>query len=152
MPTEPDAATAPEPVPEPMVSEGSLIFKEHLERLSVVFLVLLLGGTLFIDSWSWRAVGLALFLVARPISVYIALLGTRTTSRIRGMTGWFGVRGIGSLYYMMYAVNLGLPQAIALELIQFTLIVVTLSILMHGTSVKPLMGYFWRRSKDGSAA
>jgi NhaP-type Na+/H+ or K+/H+ antiporter len=115
--------------------------------------VLLIGGTLFIDSWSWRAVGLTLFLflVARPVSVYIALLGTRTTSRIRGMTAWFGVRGIGSLYYLMYAINQGLTEKVALELIQFTLIVVTLSIVMHGTSVKPLTGYFWRRSKEGAA-
>lgn len=153
-PTEPEAEAEPEPEPEPapMVSEGSLVFKEHLERLSVVMLVLLIGGTLFIDSWSWRAVGLALFLflVARPLSVYIALLGTRTTWRIRGMTGWFGVRGIGSLYYLMYAIEQGLPEKIGLELIQLTLIMVTLSIVMHGISVKPLTEYFSRHSKDGS--
>lgn len=143
----------PEPEPAIMVSEGSLIFKEHLERLSVVMLVLLIGGTLFLDSWSWRAVGLALFLfmVARPLSVYIALRGTRTTSRIRGVTGWFGVRGIGSLYYLMYAIEKGLSAKLGLELIQFTLIVVTLSILLHGISVKPLTEYFGRRSKEGPA-
>ena len=153
MPTLPGGLTPPEPDAAPTVSEGSLIFKEHLERLSVVMLVLLIGGTLFIDSWSWRAVGLTLFLfcVARPVSVYVALLGTRTTSRIRGMTGWFGVRGIGSLYYLMYAINQGLTEKMALELVQLTLIVVTLSIVMHGTSVKPLMGYFWRHSKEGAA-
>jgi sodium/hydrogen antiporter len=153
MPTLPGALTPPEPEAAPTVSQGSLIFKEHLERLSVVMLVLLIGGTLFIDSWSWRAVGLTLFLffVARPVSVYVALLGTRTTSRIRGMTGWFGVRGIGSLYYLMYAINQGLTEKLALELVQLTLIVVTLSIVMHGTSVKPLMGYFWRHSKEGAA-
>lgn len=143
------ADALPDAEPAQSVSAGSLIFKEHLERLSVVVLVLLIGGTLFVDSWSWRAVGLAcfLFVVARPVSVYIALLGTRSTWRIRGMTGWFGVRGIGSLYYLMYAIEQGLPEKIALELIQLSLIVVSLSILMHGTSVKPLMQYFWRHSK-----
>lgn len=149
----PKSEPTQEPAPALMVSEGSLIFKEHLERLSVVLLVLLIGGTLFIDSWSWRAVGLALFLflVARPLSVYIALWGTRTTSRIRVMTGWFGVRGIGSLYYLMYAIEHGLSEKLGLELIQFTLIVVTLSILLHGISVKPLTEYFGRRSKEGIA-
>lgn len=129
------------------VSGGSLVFKEHLERLSEVMLVLLVGGTLFIDSWSWYAVALALFLfiVVRPISVLISLLFTRTSWPIRGMAGWFGVRGIGSLYYLMYVIQHGLPQALALELIQFTLIVVSLSILIHGTSVKPLMKMFWLR-------
>ena len=112
-------------------------------------MVLLIGGTLFLNSWTWEAVGLALFLfvIVRPISVVVGLLGTHTTWRIRGMTGWFGVRGIGSLYYLMYAIENGLPEPLSLQLIQMTLIVVTLSILLHGTSVKPLMAVFWRRGK-----
>jgi sodium/hydrogen antiporter len=144
-----DANASPVQEETPTVSEGSLVFKEHLERLSEVVLVLLIGGSLFVDSWSWPAVGLALFLfvVARPLSVIVGLLGTHTSWRIRIMTGWFGVRGIGSLYYLMYAIQHGLPEPLALQLIQMTLIVVTLSILLHGTSVKPLMGLFWRRGK-----
>jgi len=148
---EPEAAnTSPDnDEPPPTVSGGSLIFKEHLERLSELMLILLIGGTLFLDSWSWRAVGLALFLfiVARPVSVLASLLGTRTSWPIRGMVAWFGVRGIGSLYYLMYAIQHGLPEDLALELIQLTLIAVSLSILVHGTSVKPLMSRFWRHRK-----
>ena len=147
---EPAAADAsPDSEPTPTVSARSLIFKEHLERLSELMLILLLGGTLFLDSWSWRAVGLALFLfaVARPVSVLAGLAGTRTSWPIRSMVGWFGVRGIGSLYYLMYAIQHGLPEDLALELIQLTLIAVALSILVHGTSVKPLMGLFWRHRK-----
>ena len=140
--------------PTPTVSEGSLVFKEHLERLSEVVLVLLLGGTLFLSSWSWMAVALALFLfvVVRPVSVIVGLMGTQTTWRIRGMTGWFGVRGIGSLYYLMYVIQHGLPETLALQLMQLTLIVVTLSIILHGISVKPLMRQFWTRSKPKLAA
>ena len=132
------------------VSDGSLVFKEHLERLSELLLILLIGGTLFLNSWSWRAVGFALFLfaVARPVSVAISLIGTRTPKRILGMTGWFGVRGIGSLYYLMYAIQHGLPEQLALELIHLTLVVVALSIFVHGISVKPMMNRFWRRSRD----
>jgi NhaP-type Na+/H+ or K+/H+ antiporter len=128
------------------VSAGSLVFKEHLERLSELLLVLLVGGSLFIDSWSWSAVALALFLfiVARPLSVLLVLMGSGATARLRGMTAWFGVRGIGSLYYLMYAIEHGVPEPLALQLIQMTLVVVTLSILVHGTSVKPLMGRFWK--------
>jgi NhaP-type Na+/H+ or K+/H+ antiporter len=148
------AKADPEPVPEPVptVSEGSLVFKEHLERLSELILVLLVGGTLFLSSWSWASVGLALFLflIVRPISVLVGLLGTPTTWRIRGMSSWFGVRGIGSLYYLMYAIQHGLPESLAIQLIQPTLIVVTLSILLHGISVKPLMGHFWRHSEQVS--
>lgn len=58
-----------EPEPPTTISEGSLVFKEHLERLSMVSMILLLGGTLFRDSWSWEAVGLALFV---PVLRYLS--------------------------------------------------------------------------------
>lgn len=134
------------------VSGGSLIFKEHLERLSEMMLVLLIGGTLFLDSWSWRAVALALFLfvVARPVSVFMGLMGTRTSWPLRGLVGWFGVRGIGSLYYLMFAIQHGVSEELALELVGLTLMVVTLSILVHGISVKPLMSRFMSGSGPGN--
>jgi sodium/hydrogen antiporter len=134
---------------EPTISEGSLLFKEHLERLSEVVLILLIGGTLFLNSWSWKAVSIALFLfvVARPISVLIALSGTAATWQIKGLTAWFGVRGIGSLYYLMYAIQHGLTKKLALELTQITLIVVALSIVLHGLTVKPFMQRFWQRNE-----
>ena len=65
-----------------------------------------------------------------------------------GMTAWFGVRGIGSMYYLMYAIQHGLPQGLSLQLMQLTLIVVALSILLHGLSVKPMMRGVWRRGMN----
>lgn len=135
----------------PQVGIGALVYKEHLERLSEVALVLLLGGMLFLNSWSWAALGLALFVffIVRPLSVLAGLGLTRTPMRMRMMVGWFGVRGIGSLYYLMYAINQGLPEDMALELIHLTLVVVTLSIVLHGVSAKPLIRRYWRDS-DGA--
>jgi len=146
------AAAGPLSDDAPTISHRSLVFKEHLERISELVLVLLIGGTLFASSWSWRAVALALFLfvVVRPVSVLLGLAGTRTTWRIRGLVGWFGVRGIGSLYYLMFAIQHGLPEPLALELIELTLIAVTLSIFVHGTSVKPLLARFWKNRKPGT--
>jgi NhaP-type Na+/H+ or K+/H+ antiporter len=144
--TEPQPTDVAEPTdtPQPTVSGGALIFKEHLERLSEVVLILLVGGTLFTNSWNWPVVLMAafLFFVARPLSVAIGLFATRVPWRTRGMIGWFGVRGIGSLYYLMYAIEHGLPEPMAMTLIQFTLIAVTLSIIVHGVTVKPLMNRF----------
>ncbi|MCK7593012.1 cation:proton antiporter [Pseudomarimonas salicorniae] len=152
-PSMPDApsSTSPnrsDPVADDSISTRSLIFKEHLERLSELILVLLVGGSLFLNSWSWAAVGLALFvfLVARPLSVFLALLPTGTPWRTQGLCAWFGVRGMGSLYYLMYAIQHGLPESLALQLVHLTLIVVTLSILLHGISVKPMMTAFARRT------
>jgi NhaP-type Na+/H+ or K+/H+ antiporter len=96
--------------------------------------------------WDWRAWSTALFLffVARPISVLLGLTGSTTRGRMRGNAAWFGVRGIGSIYYLMYSVNHGLPQGLARELIDITLVVIMLSIAVHGISVKPLLDRFWR--------
>lgn len=142
-----------QPQPPHIVSVEALVFKEHLERLSELMLVLLLGGMMVREYWNWITVGFALFLflVARPLSVFIGLIGTGVSMRIRGMSGWFGVRGIGSIYYLSYAIQHGLPEDLAHESIQLTLVVITLSILMHGTSVKPLMNRLWRRRSEREA-
>ncbi len=130
----------------PQVSEGSLLFKEPLERLSELVLVLLLGGMLFLNSWSLRAVGLALFLfvIVRPVSVVLGLLGSGTPMRLRLLVGWFGVRGIGSIYYLMFAIVFGVPEDLAVELIHLTLVVIVLSIIIHGLTVKPMISKWWK--------
>ncbi len=55
------------------------------------------------------------------------------------MIAWFGVRGIGSLYYLGYAINHGLDPALASTLVALTLVTVVASIVAHGISVTPLM-------------
>jgi sodium/hydrogen antiporter len=86
-----------------------------------------------------------LFLVIRPAGVWLGLLGSRTTAERRWLSSWFGIRGIGSIYYLMYAINRGLDPALAEQLITITLIVVSTSILAHGVSVTPLMRRYGRR-------
>jgi hypothetical protein len=63
------------------------------------------------------------------------------------MGGWFGVPGIGLLYCLMHAIEHGLPEPLAIKLIQLTLIAVSLSIFAPGNSVKPLMRRFWKTRK-----
>ena len=123
------------------LSERSLHFNEQLERMSEVLLILLLGGSLFLNSWTYEAVlaSLFVFLVARPAAVYLGLWGLNVKSRARRYMAWFGVRGIGSLYYLMYAIQHGLPEPLSLRILSITLIVVILSILVHGITVTPLM-------------
>jgi len=136
------------------VSAESLVFKEHIERLSELTLVLLLGGMVAANNWNWITFSTAafLFLIVRPVSVMLGLVASSSSMRMRAITGWFGVRGIGSMYYLMFAINHGLPGAYAQELIQITIVVVMLSIVVHGTSVKPLFERFWRTRKRGRAA
>ncbi|HEU4375018.1 MAG TPA: cation:proton antiporter, partial [Telluria sp.] len=89
VPDDPKADPANDEVPDestPLaVSNESLVFKEHLERLSELTLVLLLGGMLTVQDWNWRTWGTALFLflVARPVSVLLGLAGSATSMRVR---------------------------------------------------------------------
>lgn len=145
-----DASQDPSQDAPPTVSAESLIFKEHIERISELTLVLLLGGMVSVQNWNWDTVGMAafLFLIARPVSVLLGLIGSDSSMRVRSITGWFGVRGIGSIYYLMFAINHGLPKNLAQDLIQITIVVVMLSIVIHGTSVKPLFDRFWPKRKQ----
>jgi NhaP-type Na+/H+ or K+/H+ antiporter len=97
----------------------------------------------WLHDWRGWATALFLFVVARPVSVLVAL--GRGSTRARIIIAWFGVRGIGSLYYLMYAINHGLPEPLARSLIGITVAVIMLSIVVHGTSVTPLLDRFWRR-------
>ncbi len=129
------------------VSGEALVFKEHLERLSELTLVLLLGGAVTAAAWSWQAWAVALFLllVARPASVMLGLLASGTSVRLRGLAAWFGVRGIGSMYYLCYAIAHGVPHGLARELADITIVVIILSIVAHGLTVKPLLARYWRK-------
>jgi NhaP-type Na+/H+ or K+/H+ antiporter len=90
---------------------------------------------------AWWLVPL-LLLVVRPLAVALGLLGSPSTAGQRWLIGWFGIRGVGSLYYLMYAVNHGVPAALVDPLITLTLSVVVVSILVHGVSVTPLMNAY----------
>ncbi|MFJ4246938.1 cation:proton antiporter [Pseudomonas sp. NPDC089741] len=121
-----------------MLSFGGLV-----ERAMEVFLVTLLGVVL-IAHWDWRAllVGGVLFCLIRPACVALMPWGTLLDRRQRGMIGWFGIRGIGSLFYLFYALNHGLSDTLATVCTDLTLSVVALSILLHGISTQPILARY----------
>ena len=122
-------------------------FNERLERIAEVALVLLIGAMLSYTAFSAGALWLLLLLLLliRPISVWLGLMGTPISRDQRVLISWFGIRGIGSIYYVMYAINHGLPQTLAEEIMAYTLITVAVSIVLHGISVTPLMDRYARR-------
>jgi NhaP-type Na+/H+ or K+/H+ antiporter len=75
----------------------------------------------------------------------LGLLGAPVSRDQRILISWFGIRGIGSIYYLMYAINHGLPDSLAEEIIALTLTTVAVSIVVHGISVTPLMNLYTRR-------
>ena len=122
-------------------------FNEQLERIAEVAIVLAVGGMLAYVYLHSSAVWfvLVLLLVVRPVSVWVGLLGAPVSRDQRVLISWFGIRGIGSIYYLMFAINQGLPRVLAEELIALTLTVVAASIVVHGISVTPLMSAYARR-------
>jgi NhaP-type Na+/H+ or K+/H+ antiporter len=135
-----DTAVDPQRAPAHMAQEV-LGFNEKLERIGEVAVVIAVGALLWAVVWidiEWWLVPL-LLLVVRPVSVALGLWGSRSSKRQRLLIGWFGIRGIGSLYYLMYAINHGLPQGLANKLTALTLLVIVSSIVLHGVSVTPLM-------------
>jgi NhaP-type Na+/H+ or K+/H+ antiporter len=67
-----------------------------------------------------------LLFVVRPISVVLGLAGSRATWRTQSMIAWFGVKGVGSLYYLMYAIQHGVEEDLAVTLISVVLVVVAI--------------------------
>ena len=124
-----------------MLSFGGLV-----ERAMEVFLVTLLGVVL-LEHWDWRALWVAgaLFVLIRPLSTLLLPFGGLLDVRQRGMLGWFGIRGIGSLYYLFYALNHQLPPDVAASSTNLTLSVVALSIAVHGLSVQPILARYQQR-------
>ncbi|MBC7468788.1 MAG: cation:proton antiporter [Ramlibacter sp.] len=119
-------------------------FNEQLERIGEVTVVIAIGALLWAVDWHgtvWWFVPL-LLLVIRPLSVAIGLSGSSASGNQRLLVGWFGIRGIGSLYYLMYAINHGLAPSVADQLTSLTLSVVVASIVVHGISVTPLMAMY----------
>jgi NhaP-type Na+/H+ or K+/H+ antiporter len=123
-------------------------FNGQLERLAELVVVMVAGAMLSYTYIPDRAVWFLLFLffVARPVSVWLGLIGATPVSRDqRILFSWFGIRGVGSIFYLMYAINHGLPRPMAKELIAITLTTVAASVVLHGISVTPLMSLYAKR-------
>lgn len=122
-------------------------FNAQLERFAEVGIVLVVGALLAVTEFRSEVLWFipVLFLVIRPLAVYLGLLGTRVEPSQRRLMAWFGIRGIGSIYYLMYAITHALEPRLAERLLSITVAVVVASVLAHGVSVTPLMQRYEQR-------
>jgi NhaP-type Na+/H+ or K+/H+ antiporter len=126
------------------------LFAEQCERLLTTVVLILFGGTLasgILRGLTWReaAAALALVLLVRPLAGWLSMLGTKLRQRERWAIAVFGVRGIGSFYYLAFAFNHS-TFAGEKSLWRLIALVVLLSILLHGLSAKHVMAWLdrWR--------
>ena len=127
------------------LSDRLLAFGHRCGRLVEVVMVLLLG---FAMPWvQWRGEPLAyaalLLVVIRPLSVFLTMPQLPKTQR--RIVAWFGIRGVGSLFYLALVIDSGLQPALCVALVNATLPAIALSVLLHGVSATPLMAIYRRR-------
>ncbi len=149
---EAETATRSETAPAHMAA-AVLGFNERLERIGELAVVLLIGGLLTVDGLPVAVLWFAplLFLVIRPAAVWLGLIGARTSPTQRHYFSWFGIRGIGAIYYLAYAIEHGLPEDDAEQMTAIVLTVVAISIVVHGITVTPLMSRYERRGRREAA-
>jgi len=142
-----EIATDPETAPAHM-TQAVLGFTEQLERIGEVAVMLLVGVMISVTAVPSDALWFVplLLLVIRPVAAAMGMIGSDTTWLQRAYIAWFGIRGIGSIYYLMYAITHGVSEETARLLTGLTLAVVATSVVVHGVSVTPLM----RRYSDAA--
>jgi NhaP-type Na+/H+ or K+/H+ antiporter len=122
-------------------------FGARYERLVEATMVLFVGVALHALAIEPRHLGYAvvLLLIVRPLSVLAVVSGRMLLHPQRWLVAWFGIRGIGSLFYLAFALEQGITGTLAHELLAATLVSVALSIVLHGVSATPLMLAHQRR-------
>lgn len=134
--TDPDKARA-------FVAESVMGFTIELEHIAEAVLILVIGALVsryWADmlTWTSAAVVVILLFVIRPTATQFALIGSRASHNQCRLISWFGIRGVGSLYYLMLALEQG-PRADLLPLVPWVLSIIAMSIVLHGVSAAPLM-------------
>ena len=124
-------------------------FAVLVERLLMAGVLVLFGGTI-VDgllaplTWQAAVAGVAVVLLVRPLAGMIGLLGGKGTWQERAVVSVFGIRGIGSFYYLSFALHEATFQEFELivdanVLWAFTGFVVLVSIVIHGVTATPVM-------------
>jgi NhaP-type Na+/H+ or K+/H+ antiporter len=118
-------------------------FVGQLEHMLTWMVLLLLGAALadgLLASLTWRGVVVAVLLVVlvRPLLAWLTLQRNGMASRERYAAAFFGVRGIGSVYYLAFATGQAtFPERRELwSTVAFT---VVLSVVVHGVTATPVM-------------
>jgi len=129
---------------------------ESIERLVSAALLVLLGGAVVDGALApltlrGAALGLAVVLLVRPIAGWLALLRTTMPQSERWALAFFGIRGIGSVYYLAHALNEA-EFADADQLWAIVAFVILVSVLVHGVSAAPLMKRVDARREEASAS
>lgn len=125
-------------------------FSEQFERLLMMGLLVIFGGSIsaggLLDKISWPLFSFALvaIFIVRPIIGWISLAGLKTPATEKTVIAFFGIRGLGSAYYLSYALGLAsfeTPERLWSAVAR----VVLISVVLHGATVTPVMRHLDQR-------
>jgi len=130
------------------VNSSMLHFAEETEKLLVALWTIFFGGAvvsgiLSYTDFSGIITSLVIVLVLRPIFGYTAMLTTDFSRSKKWAISFFGIRGIGSFFYLSYALIHGSFTEYE-ELFGIVSYVILFSILIHGLTSLHVIDYFKR--------
>ncbi len=133
------------------MAKAVLDFALDLERLAELTVMLVIGALLTTKAFTLESIAIAasLIFVVRPIAIYLSTAGTLLTRTQRRLAAWFGIRGIGSVYYLSYAMTHGVTTSEMRVVADAVLVTIAASVLLHGSSATPIMELY--RNARGAA-
>lgn len=129
-------------------------FTDQVERVLLAVILVLFGGSLATGimeplTWKMALLGLVFVLILRPASAWVALGGSSLPVPHRLAISFFGIRGIGSLFYLSFGLNHA-KFFHEEELWALTAFIVLVSIILHGLTA-PRIIHAIRNGKHGPA-
>jgi len=124
-------------------SDPSLSFITNVEKFMIVFWMLFFGGSIMAGILNFVTLEILIFsvccvFIVRPILGYVAQFNSKLSKKKRMVISFFGIRGIGSVFYLTYAIKNGQFENTD-QLFSIVALVILISILLHGFTAKRLM-------------
>ena len=117
----------------------------------LVFGAIFTLDTLFQDGWVAPAIAAFTLLVARPVAIFVALLGSRQVSPAeKAFMAWFGPKGVATMTFALFVLGSGGPAAEPIAAI--AALTVLVSIVAHGLTDHPGAEWIARRAERDEAA
>ena len=118
-------------------------FTDQVERILVAIVLILFGGCLASGilnylTWPMALVGIAFIFIIRPLSGLMGLIGIPVHRKEKLAISFFGIRGIGSFFYLSFAINtyfFGYEK----ELWSLVSFIVLISVIIHGITANNVM-------------
>ena len=130
-------------------------FTDQIERILLSIVLIMFGGTLvhgILKPLNWYMILLGVLFIAlvRPVTAWLGMAGTQLKPKEKLVISFFGIRGIGSFFYLSFAIYKAQFEA-ERELWAVVSLIVILSLLIHGvTATRTIQKLEKEAEREGS--